>query len=80
MKIKHIHIWKENLELTRPYVIAYERIEAVENVFVLIEADNGCTGIGAASPSPEVTGETISHCREQLEQVLEPIEKMLRRD
>ncbi|HKJ99052.1 MAG TPA: dipeptide epimerase [Desulfotignum sp.] len=73
MKIKKIHIWKENLELTRPYAIAYERIEAVENVFVLIEADNGFTGIGAASPSPEVTGETISHCQERLEQKLEPV-------
>jgi len=73
MKIHKIQIWKENLELTRPYVIAYERIEAVENVFVLIEADNGFTGIGAASPSPEVTGETISHCQECLEQELERV-------
>jgi L-alanine-DL-glutamate epimerase-like enolase superfamily enzyme len=73
MKIKHIQIWKENLELIRPYAIAYERIEAVENVFILIEADNGITGIGAASPSPEVTGETIPHCRERLEQALESV-------
>ncbi len=73
MIINKIQIWKENLELTRPYTIAYERIEAVENVFVLIEGDNGITGMGAASPSPEVTGETIEHCQESLEQALNAI-------
>jgi L-alanine-DL-glutamate epimerase-like enolase superfamily enzyme len=73
MKIKKISIWKENLELTRPYTIAYERIEAVENVFVLIEAENGMVGMGSASPGEEVTGENIEHCQQILEQELEPI-------
>ncbi len=73
MKIKKISIWKENLELTRPYVIAYERIEAVENVFVLIEAENGMVGLGSASPGEEVTGESLRYCQDILEQNLETI-------
>lgn len=59
MKIKKIRVWKEDLVLTRPYTIAYETISAVENLFVLLEADNGITGIGAGSPAEDVTGENI---------------------
>jgi L-alanine-DL-glutamate epimerase-like enolase superfamily enzyme len=73
MRIKKISTWKENLELTRPYTIAYERIETVENVFVLIEAENGMVGLGSASPGEEVTGESLAHCQDTLEQKLEPI-------
>jgi len=73
MKIKHVRTWKENLELTKPYTIAYETIDQVENVFVVIEADNGLTGIGSASPSPEVTGETLEFCQQSIEQHLESL-------
>lgn len=73
MKITKISIWKEDLDLTRPYTIAYERIEAVENVFVLIEADNGMVGLGSASPGEEVTGESIELCKQVLEQEIETI-------
>jgi len=73
MKIKKISIWKEDLELTRPYSIAYERIEAVENVFVLIQAENGMVGLGSASPDEEVTGESLGHCQQILNKELEPI-------
>lgn len=60
MIIKKITSWKENLELTRPYTIAYQTIDRVENLFVLIEAENGITGIGAGSPAEDVTGESIA--------------------
>ena len=50
MKIKKVSTWKEDLGLTRPYSIAYERVDVVENLFVLIEAENGLIGIGAGSP------------------------------
>ncbi|MGD8286610.1 MAG: dipeptide epimerase [Desulfobacterales bacterium] len=73
MKIKKVSTWKENLELTRPYTIAYERVEAVENLFVLIEAENGLVGIGAGSPEEFVTGESFQTCEEALGQGLEPI-------
>ena len=62
MKIKNVSTWKENLELNRPYTIAYERVEEVENLFVLIEAENGLVGIGAGSPEEFVTGESFQAC------------------
>ncbi len=73
MKIKKITVWKENLNLTRPYAIAYETIDCVENLFVRIDADNGLTGIGAGSPAEEVTGETIAAGEAALVENLESI-------
>ncbi|WP_022665886.1 mandelate racemase/muconate lactonizing enzyme family protein [Desulfospira joergensenii] len=67
MKIKEIKFWKEDLKLTRPYTIAYETVDAVENIFVTLEGDNGITGIGAGSPAPEVTGETMGKSMKALE-------------
>ena len=59
MKILRAHCWKENLELTKPYTIAYTTVDAVENFFVFLELENGLTGIGAGSPSDFVTGEDL---------------------
>lgn len=57
MKITRVQCWKEDLDLTKPYTIAYKTITAVENLFVRIETDKGLVGIGAGSPSEYVTGE-----------------------
>lgn len=73
MKIKNIIVWKEDLKLTRPYTIAYETVSSVENLFVLIELDNGITGIGAGSPAEDVTGETITAGKKALEDSLDAI-------
>ena len=71
MKIKKITIWKEDLELTRPYTIAYETISSVENVFVSLETESGITGIGAGSPAEDVTGENIAASEKALNDNLE---------
>ena len=66
LKISNVNHWTEHFELVRPYTIAYETIEAADNEIVRIEADNGLIGIGAASPGPEVTGESIDDCHRAL--------------
>ena len=73
MKINKITIWKEDLALTRPYTIAYERIDSVENLFVLLEDDSGHVGIGAGSPAEDVTGESILTCEKTLNERLKPV-------
>lgn len=73
MKIRSVRFWKEDLQLTRPYTIAYKTVSAVENVFVLLEAENGLYGIGAGSPAPFVTNETMQDCLLALETHLEPL-------
>ncbi len=66
MKIDRIKFWKEDLELTRPYTIAYDTIDSVENLFVILETETGITGIGAGSPAPGVTGETMAKSMDAL--------------
>ncbi len=58
-KIARATVWKEDLKLTRPYTIAFETIDSVENLFICLETEDGMAGLGAASPSEEVTGETL---------------------
>ncbi len=66
MKITHATYWTEKLALTRPYTIAYEHIDSVQNFFVQLKTDDGEFGLGVASPAEEVTGEGIQKCRQTL--------------
>ncbi len=56
MKIAAVRLRKENLELTRPYTIAYKSVTSVENVIVEVALENGIVGYGASNPSPQVVG------------------------
>lgn len=66
MKIQAVNIRKENLELSKPYTIAFKTIDTVENGIIEIVADNGIVGYGAFNPSYEVMGETLEHAMETL--------------
>ncbi len=60
MRIKNIKIWKEDLDLIKPYSISYKTIDSVESVFVELILENGVTGIGACNPSESVVGESAT--------------------
>lgn len=60
MKIKSVVAGCEDLQLTRPYTIAYKTVAHVENVVVKVELENGITGIGTANPSKYVVGKDIA--------------------
>ncbi len=62
MKIKSITAYLHDFELTRPYTIAYKTHTTAQNVILEIHTDNGKIGLGAASPSVDVTGETFEAC------------------
>jgi len=62
VKITAVRAWREHFELKRPYAIAYKALDAVENCIVVLEAEGGLVGLGAASPSAFVTGETDERC------------------
>ncbi|HOO09476.1 MAG TPA: dipeptide epimerase [Cyclobacteriaceae bacterium] len=67
-RIKDIKVWRENLENTKPYTIAYKTTDQVESGFVEITLEDGTTGIGAGNPSHYVTGETLDACMAALEE------------
>ena len=66
MKIVSVASRNEDLGLTRPYAIAFRAIETVQNVVVGIRTASRRVGLGAASPAPDVTGETPEMCRASL--------------
>lgn len=66
MKIRDIRISRENLELARPYTIAFKTISAVENGIIGISSDTGLQGFGAFNPSYEVVGEHLEDALEVL--------------
>ncbi|MFT3948001.1 MAG: dipeptide epimerase [Agriterribacter sp.] len=72
MKIVRANAFIKNLRLKKPYEIARERIENVENVFLELQLENGITGIGAASPSPEVVGESPEETLYNLQSAIIP--------
>lgn len=67
-RIKDIKVWKENLDNTKPYTIAYKTTDQVESSFVEVTLENGTTGIGAGNPSDYVTGETLDACMSALDE------------
>lgn len=60
MKITHVRIRHEDLELTRPYTIAYKSVDSVSNCIVELETDTGHVGWGAANPSKAVVGVDVN--------------------
>ncbi len=66
MKITRVEAWKESLPLSRPYTIAFKTVSAVDLYFVRIVADNGLEGLGSASPTEDITGESSEACAHAL--------------
>jgi L-Ala-D/L-Glu epimerase / N-acetyl-D-glutamate racemase len=66
MRIVTVESRTEDFGLTRPYAIALRRIDSAVNVILEIRTASGRRGLGAASPGPDVTGETLEMCRASL--------------
>ncbi|MEO0895358.1 MAG: dipeptide epimerase [Bacteroidota bacterium] len=66
--ISSVKFWKENLDLTRPYTIAYKTVSAVSNIFVEIELESGLTGLGACNPSKQVVGKDVEDSYLEMQQ------------
>ena len=67
MKIARIEHERIHVPLRRPYAIAGHDMDAVELVLVRVVPDKGPTGVGAASPAPDVTAETPDRCLAAIE-------------
>ncbi|MDD2792122.1 MAG: dipeptide epimerase [Sediminibacterium sp.] len=78
MKIISIRSYSKKLALKKPYTIAYNTYSDVELVFSEIELENGITGIGSASPSEDVVGESPAQTLVNLQ--TEFIQKLVGRD
>ena len=62
MKIENIEIDIINIDLTRPYTIAYKTTSSIKTLVIKVILSNGDFGLGASSLSKYVVGfETMPH-------------------
>lgn len=66
MKISSVAVHLEDIELSRPYTLAFRHVERARISVVELASESGQIGLGAASPESKVTGETVEACREAL--------------
>ena len=78
MKISSVHAWMQELPLTKSYTIAYKTISHAEIVFLEVTLENGLTGLGSCSPSPDVVNESPADALANLQQ--EALQQWVGRD
>ncbi|OQX50421.1 MAG: dipeptide epimerase [Epsilonproteobacteria bacterium 4484_20] len=59
MKIKDIRTALLHAPLKNPFITSLRRVDALEDLLVIIECDDGSVGYGEGAPTPVITGETI---------------------
>ncbi len=59
MKITSIRTARLKAPLKTPFVTSLRRVDALEDIVVIIECDNGMVGYGEGAPTPQITGETL---------------------
>ena len=59
MKITNIQTKILKAPLKTPFVTSLRRVEALEDLVVIIECDDGSVGHGEGAPTPQITGETL---------------------
>jgi len=59
MKITNIRTTLLKAPLKTPFVTSLRRVEALEDLVLIIECDDGTVGYGEGAPTPVITGETI---------------------
>ena len=66
MRISGARARREPLPLSLPYRVAGRTTDAVEAMILVLTADSGDMGLGAATPEPAITGETPDACEAAL--------------
>lgn len=59
MKITNIQTKILNAPLKTPFITSLRRVDALEDLVVIIECDDGLVGYGEGAPTPQITGETL---------------------
>ena len=72
MKIKRLEVTVERMPLIKPFKTALRTAYEIENILVSIELENGIKGMGAAAPTPAITGDCTEGIRMIIESVIAP--------
>jgi len=67
MKITNIHTTTLKAPLKNPFITSLRRVDALEDLVVIIECDDGTVGYGEGAPTPQITGETLGSMKACIE-------------
>lgn len=70
MRIAALAVHPVAIPLSRPYAVATYSCDRADLVWVELRLDDGTTGLGAATPEPEVNGETAESCAAALREAV----------
>lgn len=59
MKIEDVQLKRIDIPLKKPFKTALRTVSLAENIVVMIKADDGTIGFGAAPPTKAITGDTV---------------------
>ncbi|HSR73489.1 MAG TPA: dipeptide epimerase, partial [Sulfurovum sp.] len=59
MKITNIKTTILKAPLKTPFITSLRRVDALEDLVVIIECNDGSVGYGEGAPTPVITGETM---------------------
>ncbi|MCO4844409.1 MAG: dipeptide epimerase [Sulfurovum sp.] len=59
MKISNIRTSTLKAPLKNPFITSLRRVDALEDLVVIVECDDGSVGYGEGAPTPIITGETM---------------------
>ncbi len=59
MKITNIRTSTLKAPLKNPFITSLRRVDALEDLVVIVECDDGSVGYGEGAPTPVITGETM---------------------
>lgn len=60
--ITQIEIYQSPIRLKKPFITSLGKLNAAENVIVILKTNNGITGFGECSPFMTINGESIKTC------------------
>ena len=69
MKITDIRTTILRAPLKTPFVTSLRRVEALEDLVVIVECDEGSVGYGEGAPTPVITGETLGSIAAAIEYI-----------
>ncbi|MCU0867178.1 MAG: dipeptide epimerase [Planctomycetes bacterium] len=73
MRITAVALRTESVPLSRPYAVANHATDTAAMVLLRLDTDGPYIGLGAATPEPEVNGDTHTEAAAQLGEVLEAL-------
>lgn len=72
MKISHVEVEIKRLKLKKPFITALRKVVSIEAAVVRLKLKDGTQGIGTASPSVVITGESIESIASTIKNTLAP--------